>query len=212
MSEAMRQNGFDTTHATDGEQALEALRQRDFDLCIFDIMLPKVDGFELAEQARQLRPKLAFMFVTARGRLEDKLKGFRTGADDYLTKPFSMEELLLRVQAILKRVQGEEEEKPTDYTLGAFVFDPRHRTLTHNSNGSEQKLSAKEGGLLMLLCEYRNKLLPRSVALEQVWGRDDYYTARSMDVYVSKLRKYLRDEPRVEIQNEHGSGFRLIVD
>ena len=170
MTEAMRQHGFDVTLSTDGEHALEVLKATHFDLCVFDIMLPKVDGFELAEQARRLRPNLAFMFVTARGRLEDKLKGFRTGADDYLTKPFSMEELVLRLNAILKRVSGDAHAQPTDYTLGAFVYDPKHRVLTHTLDGSQQKLSAKEGGLLMLLCEYRNHLLPRSVALRAGLG------------------------------------------
>lgn len=205
---------FDVTLATDGEMGLEKYNQGKFDLCIFDVMMPKKDGFTLAQEIREKDKQTPIIFLTAKTLKEDVVEGFKIGADDYITKPFNSEELLLRVQAILKRSSSEVDEKEDikEFDIGNYHFNYPLRILTHK-NGEEEskdKLSPKEAHLLRLFCLYKNDVLPRSVALTKIWGDDNYFTARSMDVFVTKLRKYIKKDTNLEIVNIHGNGFRLI--
>ncbi len=221
--------GYEVEHCKDGKQGWDAYAKGKHDLLILDVMMPQLDGFSLAKKIRQGDPQTPIIFLTAKSMKQDTINGFQAGADDYLTKPFSMEELILRINAVLKRSRGltPKEEEPTRYTLGGFVFDLRKQTLTRdtsqaslfpgetNSNEGEtpasRKLTTKETDLLRMLCLHRNGLLPRETALREVWGDDNYFNGRSMDVYIAKLRKYLAPDPRVEILNVHGKGFRLIT-
>ncbi len=208
--------GFNVDHRRDGKQGWEAYSKGKYDLLILDVMMPLKDGFTLAREIRQRDERTPIIFLTAKSMKQDTITGFQAGADDYLTKPFSMEELIMRVNAVLKRSHGlaPKEEEPTRFELGDYVFDLRKQTLTRssaNGNADARKLTTKETDLLKMLCLHRNGLLARSEALMQVWGDDNYFNGRSMDVYIAKLRKYLADEPRVEILNVHGKGFRLIT-
>lgn len=213
----LEMNDFDVTLAQDGVAGLEAFNKGDFDLCIFDVMMPKKDGFTLAEEIRESDKETPIIFLTARSMKDDILKGFKLGADDYIAKPFNSEELLYRVQAILKRrvKSVEQEEDIREFVIGDFHFDYTLRKLTYNGSADidEQvrRLSPKEAHLLRLFCLHLNDVLPRSVALKKIWGDDNYFTARSMDVFITKLRKYLRPDDRIEIVNIHGNGFRLLV-
>ncbi len=210
----LEMHDFDVTLATDGEAGLEKYNQGKFDLCIFDVMMPKKDGFTLAQEIREKDKQTPIIFLTAKTLKEDVVEGFKIGADDYITKPFNSEELLLRVQAILKRSSAEVDEKEDikEFDIGNYHFNYPLRILTHkNEEGeSKDKLSPKEAHLLRLFCLYKNDVLPRSVALTKIWGDDNYFTARSMDVFVTKLRKYLKKDTNLEIVNIHGNGFRLI--
>ena len=210
----LEMHDFDVTLATDGEAGLEKYNQAKYDLCIFDVMMPKKDGFTLAQEIREKDKQTPIIFLTAKTLKEDVVEGFKIGADDYITKPFNSEELLLRVQAILKRSSSEVDEKEDikEFDIGNYHFNYPLRILTHK-NGEEEskdKLSPKEAHLLRLFCLYKNDVLPRSVALTKIWGDDNYFTARSMDVFVTKLRKYLKKDMNLEIVNIHGNGFRLI--
>jgi two-component system, OmpR family, response regulator len=211
LSGYLRAKGFTVELRTDGEQGWKAYSGAPFDLLILDVMMPVKDGFTLAREIRQKDQTTPIIFLTAKSMKQDTIKGFESGADDYLTKPFSMEELLMRVSAVLRRTQGVKPrtEEPDRYDLGATVFEPRRQLL--RTPAGERKLTTKESELLRLLCSRRNEILERSVALEQVWGSDSYFSGRSMDVYIAKLRKYLREDPSVEIINVHGKGFRLIA-
>jgi DNA-binding response OmpR family regulator len=211
LSGYLRAKGFSVELRTDGEQGWKAYSGAPFDLLILDVMMPVKDGFTLAREIRQKDQTTPIIFLTAKSMKQDTIKGFESGADDYLTKPFSMEELLMRVSAVLRRTQGVKPrtEEPDRYDLGATVFEPRRQLL--RTPAGERKLTTKESELLRLLCSRRNEILERSVALEQVWGSDSYFSGRSMDVYIAKLRKYLREDPSVEIINVHGKGFRLIA-
>lgn len=204
--------GFETTLTTNGQEAYESFRQSDYDFCIVDIMMPLKDGFSLAKDIRKDDREVPILFLTAKSMQEDKLKGFELGADDYITKPFSMEELLVRMKAILRRVQEDKSRKETSsiYKLGNFIFDYNRQLLT--ISGKDQKLTSKETELLRLLCENINGVLDRSEALKKIWKDDSYFNARSMDVYITKLRKYLKEDPDVELMNVHGVGFKLIVN
>lgn len=210
----LEMHDFDVTLATDGEAGLEKYNQGKFELCIFDVMMPKKDGFTLAQEIREKDKQTPIIFLTAKTLKEDVVEGFKIGADDYITKPFNSEELLLRVQAILKRSNSEVDEKEDikEFDIGDYHFNYPLRILTHkNAEGeSKDKLSPKEAHLLRLFCLYKNDVLPRSVALTKIWGDDNYFTARSMDVFVTKLRKYLKKDTNLEIVNIHGNGFRLI--
>jgi len=210
----LEMHDFDVTLATDGEAGLEKYNQGKFDLCIFDVMMPKKDGFTLAQEIREKDKQTPIIFLTAKTLKEDVVEGFKIGGDDYITKPFNSEELLLRVQAILKRSSSEVDEKEDikEFDIGNYHFNYPLRILTHkNAEGeSKDKLSPKEAHLLRLFCLYKNDVLPRSVALTKIWGDDNYFTARSMDVFVTKLRKYLKKDTNLEIVNIHGNGFRLI--
>jgi len=205
---------FDVTLATDGEAGLEKYNQAKYDLCIFDVMMPKKDGFTLAQEIREKDKQTPIIFLTAKTLKEDVVEGFKIGADDYITKPFNSEELLLRVQAILKRSSTEVDEKEDikEFDIGNYHFNYPLRILTRKDEEGESKdkLSPKEAHLLRLFCLYKNDVLPRSIALTKIWGDDNYFTARSMDVFVTKLRKYLKKDSNLEIVNIHGNGFRLI--
>ena len=201
---------YSTTLASDGEEGLLKFSDDSFDLCILDVMLPRKDGFSLAAEIRQLNEQIPIVFLTARGHNDDRIAGFKAGCDDYITKPFSSEELALRIEAILKRCMQRDMRLLNGLIeLGNYRFDAANLVLI--LNGEEQKLTPKEAALLKLLCLNRNKLLPRDIALKEIWGGADYFIGRSMDVFIARLRKYLRHDPAVVIQNVHGSGFKLEV-
>jgi DNA-binding response OmpR family regulator len=197
---------------TDGKQGLAAFKNWSFELCILDIMMPEMDGFTLAKEIRKLNNRIPLIFLTAKTLKEDVLEGFRIGADDYLTKPFDSEVLLYKIAAILKRnaLMDESAGQPLSYEVGAFHFDCRLRILKLGKNS--QTLSPKEAELLKMLCSAKEGILTRRDALQQIWGKEDYFTTRSMDVFMARLRKYLRADPSVEILNIHGNGFRLIIN
>ena len=207
---------YDVTLATDGAQGLESYNKGQFDLCIFDVMMPKKDGFTLAREIREKDGEMPIIFLTAKTMKDDVLHGFKIGADDYITKPFNSEELLFRIQAILKRSQAKADprEEIKEFTIGKYHFNFPLRILTYDLEGTEEeksKLSPKEAQLLRMFAMYMNDILPRSEALTKIWGEDNYFTARSMDVFVTKLRKYLKKDENIEIVNIHGNGFQLLV-
>ncbi len=204
--------GYSTFLCVNGEEATEMFSQKEFDFCILDIMMPVKDGFTVASEIRSVNKKIPILFLTAKALQEDKLKGFEAGADDYITKPFSMEELLMRMQAILRRTEEAPRAVPPDniFNLGGYTFDFNRQALIFRNK--EQKLTSKEAGLLKLLCVHANEVLDRSTALKEIWHDDSYFNARSMDVYIVKLRKYLKSDPRVELINVHGIGFKLVVN
>lgn len=207
----LEMHDYDITLATDGEAGFKAFHQGQYDLCIFDVMMPKKDGFTLASEIRETDKKTPIVFLTAKSMKDDVINGFRLGADDYITKPFSSEELLYRIQAILKRSQPSDNrnEDQKEFVIGRYHFDYPTRILTLDTE--TDKLSPKEAQLLRLFCLYVNEVLPRSIALTQIWGEDNYFTARSMDVFVTKLRKYLKRDENIEIVNIHGNGFQLLI-
>tara|TARA_B100000683_G_scaffold277846_1_gene339582 strand:- start:38091 stop:38795 length:705 start_codon:yes stop_codon:yes gene_type:complete len=213
LQEYMIAKGYNCQLETDGDKGLKAFLKGSFDLCALDVMMPIKDGFTLAKEIRNTNKTIPIIFLTAKSLKEDKIEGFQSGADDYLTKPFSMEELLLRIKAILRRTQGIQ-SIPNDkknYDIGELNFDYDRRILKGNES-YEQKLTSKEADLLKLLCENTNDVLERSVALNKIWKDDSYFNARSMDVYITKLRKYLRADPNLEIVNMHGRGFKLLTN
>lgn len=203
--------GYTTTLCMDGKEALETFKRNEFDFCILDIMMPIMDGFTLAKEIRKLDTHIPFLFLTAKSMQEDKVHGFELGADDYLTKPFSMEELLLRIKAIRRRIEENNMAKPENnlFAFGKYKFDHNRQIL--EVDGKQQKLTSKEADLLKLLCQNMNSVLDRSVALNKIWFDDSYFNARSMDVYITKLRKYLKEDPDVELINVHGVGFKLVT-
>ena len=208
----LEMNDYDVTLATDGEAGAEEFKAGSYDLCIFDVMMPKKDGFTLAKEIREKDKTTPIIFLTAKALKEDVIEGFKIGADEYITKPFNSEELLYRVGAVLKRSfkDFQEESDITQFHIGQFVFDYPLRSLIFKPNESEEKLSPKEAHLLRLFCLHKNNVLERTVALKKIWGEDNYFTARSMDVFVTKLRKYLAKDETLEIVNIHGNGFRLV--
>ena len=199
--------GYTVEHYQTGEAAMSAIRRNQFDLCILDIMLPDLDGFTLAQAIRDRNQEVPILFLTARSLKEDRLKGLRLGADDYLTKPFSIEELLLKVEIFLKRRKFVTPQKKDIFNLGQFEFDYPNLILTWEKQGS--KLTQREADLLKLLIETPNEVIKRSIILEQIWGEDDYFLGRSLDVFISRLRKRLKPDPEIKIENVHGVGFRL---
>lgn len=210
LREYLNAKGYDTNLETDGKAGYEAFQKGGYGLCILDVMMPVKDGFTLAEEIRRTDKKVPIVFLTAKSMKEDKIAGFNKGADDYITKPFSMDELLLRLQAILRRVNPQEtsEVERKVYDIGQYHFDYDHQTLTIDDD--KQKLTTKEADLLQLLCTNKNDVLDRNLALNKVWGDDNYFNSRSMDVYIAKLRKYLKKDPKVELVNVHGKGFKLL--
>ena len=198
--------GYKTVRQQDGVSGLEAFRQQEFALCILDVMLPKMDGFELAQKIRQQNGAVPIIFLTAKSLKEDTLQGLRLGADDYITKPFSMEELLLRMQAILRRTPATAEKKT--FTFGSFHYDYEQRLLTREEQ--QYKLTSKEAELLKVLAQSINQTVDRTTALKKIWHDDSYFNARSMDVYIAKLRKLLKADENVQILTVHGQGFKLI--
>lgn len=212
----LEMHDYDVTLATDGEQGLDKYNEGTYDLCIFDVMMPKKDGFTLAKEIREKDEDMPIIFLTAKTMKEDVVKGFKIGADDYISKPFNFEELLYRIQAILKRSQAKADprEEIKEFTIGKYHFNFPLRILTFDPDGPEEeenKLSPKEAQLLRMFAMYMNDILPRSEALTKIWGEDNYFTARSMDVFVTKLRKYLKKDGNIEIVNIHGNGFQLLV-
>ena len=201
-------NGFITTLCPNGQEAWNCFNTYEYDICVTDVMMSVMDGFSLAKQIKSSSPSMPLVFLTAKKEQEDILEGFRLGADDYVTKPFSMDELVARLRAIHRRCSFVQ-SKPSTYQLGSFSFDAPRQTL---SKGNEvYKLTSKESVLLLMLCENMGNTLERSKALRQIWEEDSYLNARSMDVYITKLRKHFKDDPNVEIQNVHGVGFKLVV-
>jgi DNA-binding response OmpR family regulator len=200
---------FETKLFINGILALEAFSREQFNLCILDIMMPEMDGLILAKEIRRIDPAIPIIFLTAKSLKEDILEGFRTGADDYITKPFSMEELLYRIQAIFKRTANIVTIKKEDqYIIGNYTFDPLKQFLSFGDQSV--KLTTKESELLELLCQHGNEILERNFALKSIWIDDNYFNARSMDVYITRLRKYLKKDPAVKILNVHGRGYKLL--
>lgn len=209
LREYLNAKGYDTELCPDGEAGYKAFAKNKYDVCVLDVMMPKKDGFTLAKEIRETNVEAPIIFLTAKTMKEDVQEGFKIGADDYIPKPFSMEELTLRIEAILRRVHGQKAKVITSYQFGEFVFDTQKQTLT--GCGEVQKLTTKESELLTLLCAHANDILQREYALKTIWIDDNYFNARSMDVYITKLRKLLKDDPSVEIINIHGKGYKLIV-
>lgn len=205
---------YDVTLATDGEAGYATFKSGKFDLCILDVMMPKKDGFTLGKEIKDAKADMPLIFLTAKALKEDVIDGFKIGADDYITKPFNSEELLYRVQAVLRRSTGpaNPDADKKEFVIGKYHFNYPLRILTYEPQGEKlkEKLSPKEAHLLRLFCMYKNNVLPRSVALTEIWEEDNYFTARSMDVFVTKLRKYLKYDKNLEIVNIHGNGFRLV--
>lgn len=205
---------FEVVLCVDGEEGLKAFSKQEFDLCILDVMMPKKDGFTLGKEIRKINQQVPIIFATAKAMMEDKASAYDLGGDDYITKPFRIEELLLRINALLKRVNTKEvaEVVPveTQFQIGDYTFD--YTTQLIHYKGQQQKLSTKEAELLQLLCLKKNAVLTREEALLSIWHDDNYFNGRSMDVFLSKLRKYLREDPKVEILNVHGKGYKLLVN
>jgi DNA-binding response OmpR family regulator len=202
--------GFDTDLAVDGNEGLKMFRRSTYDFLILDVMMPQKDGFTLATEIRQDDKHTPILFLTAKSMKEDTLEGFKAGGDDYMTKPFSMEELLVRIQAILRRTAAlPEGTEDVQFSIGAYAFDYQKQKLT--SPGFEVKLTTKENELMYLLCKNKNGIMERGYALKAIWGDDNYFNGRSMDVYIAKLRKHLKNDPAVEIINIHGKGFKLLA-
>ena len=203
-------NDYEVVLERDGRLGLAAFQREKFDICLLDVMMPHVDGFTLATDIRDVDLDIPLFFLSAKTMKEDLIKGYNLGADDYITKPFDSEVLLLKIKAILKR--NEEENRISEnieFDLGIYHFNPKLRQLIHPDN--TQTLSPKENDLLKMLAEHKNDLLPRERALKKIWGSDTYFNGRSMDVYIAKLRKYLKDDEKIEIVNIHGNGFRLVA-
>jgi len=203
-------NDYEVILERDGRLGLAAFQREKFDICLLDVMMPNMDGFALAEEIRDINPDVPLFFLSAKTMKDDIIQGYKLGADDYITKPFDSEVLLLKIKAILKRNEEmHREEVNAEFDMGKYHFNPRLRELTFD--GKVQVLSPKENELLKMLCEYKNDLLSREIALKKIWGSDTYFNGRSMDVYIAKLRKYLKEDSTIEIVNIHGNGFRLVA-
>ncbi len=209
LREYLQAKGYATELCADGEAGYKAFLKNKFDICVLDVMMPKKDGFTMAQEIRSSNTDVPIIFLTAKTLKEDILEGFKIGADDYITKPFSMEELVFRIEAIMRRTKGKKSKESTVYHIGQFTFDTQKQLLCI---GDEQrKLTTKENELLALLCSHANEILQRDFALKTIWIDDNYFNARSMDVYITKLRKHLKDDPKIEIINIHGKGYKLIT-
>ncbi len=210
LNEYLELKGFETKLCTDGEAGFTAFNQEKFDFCILDVMMPKKDGFTLAQEIREINTNIPIIFLTAKSMKEDTIKGLKIGADDYLTKPFSMEELILRIQAILKRTStnGADKLDTQKFQLGQLTFH-YDKSLLQKPSG-DVKLTSRENELLKILCDNMNSTLDRNIALKAIWKDDSYFNARSMDVYIAKLRKYLKEEEAIHILTVHGQGFKLV--
>lgn len=209
LREFLHAKGFSADLCSDGEKGYKEFLKGKYDLCVLDVMMPKKDGFTLAQEIRNVNSEVPFIFLTAKNMKEDVLEGFKIGADDYITKPFSMEELVFRIGAIIRRIQGKKNKQITLFKLGKFTFDTQKQVLVDGNK--TQKLTTKESELLTLLCHHINDVLERNYALKTIWIDDNYFNARSMDVYITKLRKLLKDDPSIEIINIHGKGYKLIA-
>lgn len=201
-------NNYVVVHCLNGKLGLNAFKQNIFDICIFDVMMPEMDGFTLAKEIRTFNTKTPILFLTAKTQKHDMIEGYQLGGDDYITKPFDTEVLLLKIKAILNR-NNVVLPKTEKFEIGQFSFDSVTRELSFQN--SSHKLSPKEAKLLQLLCEHKNNVVSREMALNNIWGENNYFTTRSMDVFITKLRKHLKPDPAIEIINVHGNGFRLLV-
>jgi DNA-binding response OmpR family regulator len=210
IADQLRAEGYHVSLTTDGIEALKRFNEQPYHLCIFDVMMPKKDGFTLARDIRKINTDIPILFLTAKSMTEDKIEGFNAGGDDYLTKPFSVEELNLRIKSLLKRVNIRTEiPEEKVFNVSEFVFDTENLTLT--LGGDVQSLTKKEAQILKILYKFKNQVLPREVILNTVWGQDDYFVGRSLDVFITKLRKYLKDDETIQILNIHGVGFKLEI-
>ncbi len=210
VQDQLKNQGYGVTLATNGVEGLKRFNEGGYQMCILDVMMPKKDGFTLARDIRKTDLNIPILFLTAKNLTEDRIEGFKAGGDDYLTKPFSTEEFLLRVKAILKRVNLVETNVEQVFQIGSIQFDSENFTLNYSS-GKERKLTKKEAKILLLLAQNTNKVLTRDIVLNAVWGQDDYFVGRSLDVFITKLRKYLKEDERVTINNIHGVGFKLEI-
>lgn len=210
VSDQLKSLGYDVTLCSDGLEGFKRFNEETFHMCILDVMMPKKDGFTLAKDIRKMNSEIPILFLTAKSMTEDKVEGFDAGGDDYLTKPFSSDELTVRVRALLKRVHIiEDQTEKKDWKIGAYTFDTANFILTHPE--FEKKLTKKEAQILKMLCKFENQVLPREIVLNGVWGQDDYFVGRSLDVFITKLRKYLNKDESVSIENIHGIGFKLVT-
>ena len=209
LREYLQAKGYNAELCPDGDAGYKAFIKNKYDICVFDVMMPKKDGFTLAKEVRAINSDVPIMFLTAKNLKDDIFEGFKIGADDYITKPFSMEELTLRMEAILRRVHGKKNREVTVYQIGKFSFDAKKQILSIGDKST--KLTTKESELLNLLCAHQNEILQRDFALKSIWIDDNYFNARSMDVYITKLRKHLKDDDSVEIINIHGKCYKLIA-
>lgn len=212
VQDALKRKGYTVHLVRDGKEGLKKFNEQPYDLCVLDVMLPGKDGFSLAEDIRLTNAQVPIVFLTAKSQTEDRIAGFKAGGDDYLTKPFSHEELVLRVEAILRRTLGKTDDSRAreQFEVGDYTFDHRNLMLSHPTE--ERKLTKKEADVLRLLCLHADQVLPRELVLNMVWGDDTYFLGRSLDVFISRLRKYLKLDPKVQIVNVHGVGFKLVVD
>lgn len=202
-------NGYKVDHCMDGESAIETFFNDSYDLCILDVMLPKMDGFAVAEKIRATDPNVPILFLTAKSLKEDRIHGLKLGADDYITKPFSIEELILKIEVFLRRKYVSVSIND-QYKVGTYNFD--YRNLTLSLNGENRSLTQKEADLLKMLLDHKNNVVKRSLILEKLWGEDDYFLGRSMDVFISRLRKYLSGDTKIKLDNIHGVGFKLVIE
>lgn len=210
ISDHLKSDGYAVSLCNNGVEAMQRFNEDKFHLCIFDVMLPRKDGFTLTRDIRKTNSEIPILFLSARGMTEDKVEGFNAGGDDYLSKPFSIEELQLRIKALLKRVNIKVDEKEqTNYALGIFVFDTENQTLVLTDQ--VKTLTKKEVQILKILFKYKNQVVSREVILNAVWGQNDYFVGRSLDVFITKLRKYLREDPKILISNIHGVGFKFEI-
>ena len=205
ISDQLKSDGYQVTLATDGTDALKRFNEQKYHLCVFDVMMPRKDGFTLAKDIRKVDAEIPILFLTAKTMTDDKVEGFKSGGDDYLTKPFSVEELQLRIKALLKRVNI----STSIFSIGSYLFDTENLNLT--IGGLTKSLTKKEAQILKLLYKFKNQVLPREVILNAVWGQDDYFVGRSLDVFITKLRKYLKEDDAILLNNIHGVGFKLEV-
>lgn len=210
ISDQLKADGYNVTLCTDGAEGFKRFNDEQFHMCIFDVMMPKKDGFSLARDVRKIDKEIPILFLTAKSMTEDKVEGFKAGGDDYLTKPFSVEELQVRVIALLKRVNIHvENDEEIILEIGAYKFDTENYTLIHAN--FEKSLTRKEAQILKMLYKFKNQVVARDVILNAVWGQDDYFVGRSLDVFITKLRKYLKEDPAISISNIHGIGFKLEI-
>ncbi|MDX2359996.1 MAG: response regulator transcription factor [Crocinitomicaceae bacterium] len=211
ISDQLKSDGYSVTLCTDGAEGFKRFNEDTFHMCIFDVMMPKKDGFSLAKDIRKIDANIPILFLSAKSNDEDKVQGFKSGGDDYLTKPFNVEELQLRVAAMLRRVNIQPEAKDESiFQLGDYTFDTINFHLKHEN--FEKSLTKKEAQILKILCKFKNQVVAREIVLNGVWGQDDYFVGRSLDVFITKLRKYLKEDERIQISNVHGIGFKLEVE
>ncbi|MAO32335.1 MAG: DNA-binding response regulator [Crocinitomicaceae bacterium] len=209
ISDQLKSDGYDVTLSTNGVEALVNFHEHKYHLCVFDVMMPLKDGFTLAKDIRKTDQKTPILFLTAKTMTDDRIEGFKSGGDDYLTKPFSMEEFSFRVKALLKRVEIIPVKESPVISIGSYLFDTSEFCLILDEQ--IKKLTKKEAQILKILCKYVNEVTPREIILNSVWGQDDYFTGRSMDVFITKLRKYLKEDADVQIENIHGIGLKLSI-